>query len=153
MQLQILKRGLELLKVGGKISYSTCSLNPIENEAVVAAALKDYPGKIRLLNVGLPGFRFQQGFTSWRFLNLKSKAELETIEKSGDTSVSLFDEYSHYSQVPNDFHSHIKETMFENFYSDEIRRQLTSCMRVLPHHQNTSGFFITIIEKIAEFDG
>jgi hypothetical protein len=23
----------------------------------------------------------------------------------------------------------------------------------MPHHQNTSGFFITIIEKIAELDG
>jgi hypothetical protein len=22
----------------------------------------------------------------------------------------------------------------------------------MPHHQNTSGFFITIIEKVAEFD-
>ena len=40
---------IELLKVGGKITYSTCSLNPIENESVVAAVLKKYAGKIRLL--------------------------------------------------------------------------------------------------------
>lgn len=30
LQLQILKRGISLLKVGGRIIYSTCSLNPIE---------------------------------------------------------------------------------------------------------------------------
>jgi multisite-specific tRNA:(cytosine-C5)-methyltransferase len=54
--LQILKRGIELLKVGGKISYSTCSLNPIENEAIIAAALKEYPRKIRLVQTSLPGF-------------------------------------------------------------------------------------------------
>jgi 16S rRNA C967 or C1407 C5-methylase (RsmB/RsmF family) len=40
LQSRILYRGLQLLKVGGKISYSTCSLNPVEDEAVVAAALK-----------------------------------------------------------------------------------------------------------------
>jgi multisite-specific tRNA:(cytosine-C5)-methyltransferase len=43
--------------------------------------------------------------------------------------------------------------MFENFYSEQVKSQLTACLRVLPHHQNTSGFFITIIEKVAELDG
>ena len=58
LQIQILERGLEVLKVGGKMSYSTCSLNPIENEAVVAAVLKKYGGKIEVLEVSLSGFKF-----------------------------------------------------------------------------------------------
>ena len=29
---------------------------------------------------------------------------------------------------------------------------MTKCLRVMPHHQNTSGFFITIIEKLEELD-
>lgn len=33
-------RGLELLKLGGLLAYSTCSLNPVEDEAVVAALLR-----------------------------------------------------------------------------------------------------------------
>ena len=38
-QVRILVRALQLLKVGGRVVYSTCSMNPVENEAVVAAAI------------------------------------------------------------------------------------------------------------------
>jgi len=38
-QLGILRRGLALLAPGGQLIYSTCSLDPLQNEAVVAAAL------------------------------------------------------------------------------------------------------------------
>lgn len=46
----------------------------------------------------------------------------------------------------------IKETMFASNYEPEVREQLKNCLRVMPHHQDTSGFFITIIEKVKEFD-
>ena len=44
LQLRILQRAMNLLKEDGRIVYSTCSLNPVENEAVVAAALKSNSG-------------------------------------------------------------------------------------------------------------
>lgn len=37
-------------------------------------------------------------------------------------------------------------------YSPEILAQLTKCLRVFPHDQDTSGFFITIIKKTKDFD-
>ena len=39
-QLKILLHGLHVLREGGVLVYSTCSFNPIENEAVVLAALR-----------------------------------------------------------------------------------------------------------------
>ena len=52
--MRILLRGLELLADGGRLVYSTCSINPIEDEAVVAAALEKCEGTVELIPAGLP---------------------------------------------------------------------------------------------------
>jgi len=44
------------------------------------------------------------------------------------------------------------ESMFATSYDDSIKAELPKCLRVMPHHQNTSGFFITIFLKAKEFD-
>lgn len=48
IQLNILIRGLQLLRVGGTLCYSTCSLNVIEDEAVVAQALRFFGDSIEV---------------------------------------------------------------------------------------------------------
>ena len=40
LQVRILLRAMNMLKHDGRIVYSTCSLNPVENEAVIAEALR-----------------------------------------------------------------------------------------------------------------
>jgi len=42
--------------------------------------------------------------------------------------------------------------MFASNYDESVLNELSKCLRVMPHHQNTSGFFITIIQKVEEFD-
>jgi len=87
--------------------------------------------------------------TNWKLLNSKSREQLEQ-RKEGE---SFYDEFNNYEEVSAAGHSLIKETMFANHYFEEILAELPKCLRVMPHYQNTSGFFITIIEKLEEMDG
>lgn len=51
LQVRIAFRGAQLLAVGGRLVYSTCSFNPIENEAVVAELLRMAGGALKLVDV------------------------------------------------------------------------------------------------------
>ena len=64
-------RGLALLKVGGLLCYSTCSLNPLENEAVVAALLKRCAGAVEIVDCSreLPELHRAPGLTSWTVMD------------------------------------------------------------------------------------
>lgn len=89
---------------------------------------------------------------------MKTHAECDKIDQEEGSSESYFMEYEKVEDVPDNLklgnNSKLyKDTMFSSFYKPEIINELPKCLRVMPHHQNTSGFFITIIEKLKEFDG
>jgi len=89
---------------------------------------------------------------------MKSKAECTRIteeKKAGKSEESYFEEFEKFEEVKDkvfDQKQMIRDTMFASHFSQEIKNELSKCLRVMPHHQNTSGFFITIIQKVKEFD-
>jgi 16S rRNA C967 or C1407 C5-methylase (RsmB/RsmF family) len=87
LQVSLLKRALACTRPGGVVSYSTCSLNPVEDEAVVAAAVSQVCKQARKKQTaaerqsssrgqlpsielvpwpGLPGFIHRPGVTEWK---------------------------------------------------------------------------------------
>mmetsp|Transcript_6022 Transcript_6022/g.14942 ORF Transcript_6022/g.14942 Transcript_6022/m.14942 type:complete len:976 (-) Transcript_6022:3803-6730(-) len=67
LQLQIALRGAQSTKVGGYLCYSTCSMNPIENEAVVAELIRASDGALELVDRSseMPELLSRPGMTFW----------------------------------------------------------------------------------------
>merc|ERR1712032_18492 len=70
LQLQIVKRAVNLLKEDGRLVYSTCSLNPIENEAVVSELLRTYKDKLEIVDMKYifenSDVKIREGLTNWK---------------------------------------------------------------------------------------
>ncbi|MCJ1390299.1 hypothetical protein MMC18_003157 [Xylographa bjoerkii] len=144
-QVRILFRAIQMLKAGGRVVYSTCSMNPIENEAVVAAAIARCGGldKVELVDCSssLPELRRRPGLTSWKVMDKRGKMWTSWQEVE-DAKSANSDEGA----------SKLAEGMFPR--SDEAtvaqKLPLERCMRVYGHQQDTGSFFITVLQKKTE---
>lgn len=66
LQVSLLNRAVDLLRPGGRIVYSTCSLDPVENEEVICRVLRTR-SDVELEDMGdsLRGVETQDGLASW----------------------------------------------------------------------------------------
>ena len=120
LQINLLRKAVSLVRPGGVIVYSTCSLDPIENEAVVAEIIRTEKN-LELLQVSeiLPNLPGRGGFSSW-----------PDIDDDAMPSDSL----------------DLKKSMASPV-EDEISESLKKCMRIWHDDIGGSGFFISVIKN------
>lgn len=122
LQVALLSKASALVKSGGRVVYSTCSLDPVEDEAVVAEVLRSNNAMSLLpassLLAGVPG---EEGRANWPILN----------DDGGPCDED------------------VAESMFPPKES-EIAEQLAHCMRVWNDSIGGGGFFLAVLEKSAD---
>lgn len=124
-QLAVALRAARLLRPGGRMVYSTCSLSPVENEAVVSEILQ--AASLALVDVrGQLAMRTSPGLQRWK------------VAHNGQ----LFE--SHAAALAAGVKLH------KGFFPPEaphLLPELSKCLRILPHHNDTGGFFVAVFEK------
>ncbi|KIW93700.1 uncharacterized protein Z519_05014 [Cladophialophora bantiana CBS 173.52] len=138
-QVRILVRALQMLKVGGRVVYSTCSMNPVEDEAVLAEAINRCGGPqlVHILETKdlLPGLKRSSGLKQWN-----------VMDKSG----RIWKDYESVHKQQAEFGYGGLEKLSESMFPPKENLPLDRAMRVYPHQQDTGAFFIAILEKKSE---
>ena len=131
LQLNIARRGVELVREGGTMAYSSCSINQVENEAVIAQLLREAGPGLELVDMRgrFPGLEWYPGLHHWRVFDNNSR------------------EYEKMDEVPEHLMTQIRPEMFPPSESEVERFRLDKCMRFLPHLNDDGGFFVAILKK------
>ncbi|MAO69500.1 MAG: hypothetical protein CL983_00255 [Euryarchaeota archaeon] len=85
LQLRITERCSTLLKPGGKMVYSTCSIDPLENEVIVTKLLEKFEWlELEKIDVDekLPGLKYNSGIDDFELFIEENTFSKNPIEKS-----------------------------------------------------------------------
>ncbi|MAP59817.1 MAG: hypothetical protein CL978_06275 [Euryarchaeota archaeon] len=144
LQVSIAVRGAKLLVPGGKLVYSTCSIDPCENEAVIAELLRQCPW-LELIKIDeklVQGLILNPGLSEWNILD--SKGERFEIENELPRLPNLKLQHLCY----RDRKRIIDELDCE--LESKISQSLNLCRRLNHLDNNTGGFFVAILKHKPE---
>lgn len=153
-QVKILDNAIKQCKNDGYIIYSTCAINPLENESVVCYIMEKYKNKIEIINCGKKlremGIKFREGLVKWKVcVGVNNNKEYMWEER--------------YENVKDKKNGLIKESMFNDIYTFKNNHptalfsftdplNLRNCIRIYSHDNNSDCFFISVIHKKKDFD-
>ena len=122
LQVDLLSRAVAVTRPGGRIVYATCSLDPVEDEAVVAEVLRSH-NDLELIDVSelLPDVPGEAGRPEWPIL--------------GDDGHPSDEEFSESMAAP---------------VEEQISTVLPRCMRFWNDKVSAGGFFLAVLERSDE---
>ena len=152
IQVEIAWRGLQLLKLGGVMAYSTCTFNPIEDEAVVQELVRRGGGAIEVIDWPddvLPGLKRRKGRVAWRVAD-----HVEGGEDNEDDEVKI---RWHDGGFEDAKRAGMAGAVGRSLWPLEDKANknygLEKCCRFLPQDQNTGGFFVALLRKNSKVVG
>ncbi|ORC87740.1 tRNA (cytosine34-C5)-methyltransferase [Trypanosoma theileri] len=135
-QVALLRRAVELCAAGGRIVYATCTLNPLENEAVLATVLAD--GEVELIRpprslIENKDWKFSRGLRRW------------SVPSRAGGFLHSFEEGKAKGEA-------VRRELFPREDCEALQTSLESCcLRVLPHLNNgAEGFFFAALRKVRQ---
>ena len=165
IQVQIALHALSLLKVGGVMLYSTCSLNPIENEAVVTTLIEQSGFQVEFLDAKeylKDRLHVSPGIKTWIYNAADESYNNNTVGSSSSSSSSSNSNKN--SIINNSSNGTVEGITNRTFLSpkerdgisekkvNQIESMLEKTCRCLPHISNTGGFYIAVIRKTKAFN-
>ena len=152
IQVQLVFHALSMLKVGGVLIYSTCSLNPIENEAVITTLIERCGYGVDILEANdflKDRVNINKGVSSWSCVDTEGNSD---VAANSGTSVPVGNSRKNYKHgVNRTFLAPHERDGLNGSKLKKIKSMLERTCRCMPHVSETGGFFVAIIRKTKKF--
>ncbi|KAA6385945.1 MAG: putative S-adenosyl-L-methionine-dependent methyltransferase, partial [Streblomastix strix] len=144
IQMSILNRSIQLLREGGIVVYSTCSLCPLEDEAVVSAILLRWGKKVEIVDVQnhdeIVGYEQEQQQEERIQINEENKEDL----------------YNNINETENGVQKQKKNNKMKNKNKNKEKvKKVLPLLKTeigLSDWKDTGGFFIAVIRKRHQYE-